>query len=423
MRAVEGDQQKRAQMRVYRRKYTHKGITQECAKWYVEIRDHNGAARRMPAFRNRKASEAFGSRMQSLIAYRVAEERPDVDLLRWFKTLPARTIKNLLLWGILDGKYHAESKPLREHAGEWYTAMVAKGDGERHASEEMKKVLRIIAGCGFDFWPDISANTLQNWLADLRKIRGRSIRTSNAYLGAFKAFVNWAVRDYRLTDSPLKHLSTLNVETDRRRERRALTADEMRRLMDAAIHGPRFLSITGPERALLYCFAVETGFRVTELRSLTSASFDLEGNPPTVTVSTKAAKNRRKYTIPLRPAMAEALRDRFAKELPGASAFNIPDKNVTARMIRIDLEAGGIPYIDAAGEYADFHALRHTFGTNLSEAGVLPKIMQELMRHSRMELTMKIYTHTQLEARSQALKNLPDLKVPKVKPGPENETE
>jgi hypothetical protein len=61
-------------------------------------------------------------------------------------------------------------------------------------------------------------------------------------------------------------------------------------------------------------------------------------------------------------------------------------------MLKKDLAAAGIPYKDALGRQADFHALRHTFGTNLSLAGVLPRVAMELMRHSDLRLTMKVYT-------------------------------
>jgi hypothetical protein len=37
---------------------------------------------------------------------------------------------------------------------------------------------------------------------------------------------------------------------------------------------------------------------------------------------------------------------------------------------RDDLRAAGIPYVDRNGEYADFHSLRKTLGTELAKAGV-----------------------------------------------------
>jgi integrase len=41
----------------------------------------------------------------------------------------------------------------------------------------------------------------------------------------------------------------------------------------------------GPERALVYRLAVQTGIRASELASLTRASFELDGERPCVRVS------------------------------------------------------------------------------------------------------------------------------------------
>lgn len=44
------------------------------------------------------------------------------------------------------------------------------------------------------------------------------------------------------------------------------------------------------------------------------------------------------------------------------------------------------------GRRAAFHSLRLTFGTNLVLSGAHPRVVQELMRHSDIRLTMKLYT-------------------------------
>lgn len=51
-------------------------------------------------------------------------------------------------------------------------------------------------------------------------------------------------------------------------------------------------------------------------------------------------------------------------------------------MLKHDLEAASIPYVDGNGRYADFHALRHTFIMNMVKSGVAPKTAQALGRHS-----------------------------------------
>ena len=68
-----------------------------------------------------------------------------------------------------------------------------------------------------------------------------------------------------------------------------------------------------------------------------------------------------------------------------------------SKMIKVDLAAAGVPYKDALDRYADFHALRHTFISNLARAGVHPRNAQALARHSTIDLTMNVYTHVAID--------------------------
>ena len=81
-------------------------------------------------------------------------------------------------------------------------------------------------------------------------------------------------------------------------------------------------------------------------------------------------------------------------------------------MLRIDLAAAGVPYVvetpDGPG-FADFHAMRHSFVSALAAAGVGPKELQTLARHSDPRLTLGIYSHTRDELLTGAVDRL---KVP-----------
>ncbi|MFW5690732.1 MAG: tyrosine-type recombinase/integrase, partial [Planctomycetota bacterium] len=52
---------------------------------------------------------------------------------------------------------------------------------------------------------------------------------------------------------------------------------------------------------------------------------------------------------------------------------------------------------DDRGRVVDFHALRHTFISNLARAGVHPRNAQALARHSTIDLTMNVYTHVAMD--------------------------
>src|SRR5262249_32847197 len=57
----------------------------------------------------------------------------------------------------------------------------------------------------------------------------------------------------------------------------------------------------------------------------------------------------------------------------------------------------------------DFHALRHTFITNLANGGVHPKTAQALARHSTITLTMDRYSHSLMGEQADALAALPTI--------------
>ena len=122
-------------------------------------------------------------------------------------------------------------------------------------------------------------------------------------------------------------------------------------------------------------------------------------------------------TRPLRPDMAVELKHLFKGKIPNVKAFGGTRKQLTKRtsdMIKADLEDAGIPYVDDADRYADFHSLRHTTGSLLAASGVHPKIAQSIMRHSDINLTMSLYTHTLRGQESEAIENLPDLSLPSI---------
>jgi len=124
----------------------------------------------------------------------------------------------------------------------------------------------------------------------------------------------------------------------------------------------------------------------------------------------------------LRKETSAIFKSFLADKFPGVQVFKITDK--TSKMLRDDLaatevldESGNvvvkaIPYIDESGRFRDFHSLRHTTGTYLAASGVQPKVAQALMRHSDINLTMSLYTHTLSGQEAEAIAALPDLSAP-----------
>jgi len=94
---------------------------------------------------------------------------------------------------------------------------------------------------------------------------------------------------------------------------------------------------------------------------------------------------------------------------------NTPLFDMPAKMTKVfdaDLRFAGIAKRDEQGRTVDIRALRHTFGTMLSKAGVPLQLIQKAMRHSDPRLTMGTYSHLELLDLSGAVAKLPDFTAP-----------
>ena len=247
----------------------------------------------------------------------------------------------------------------------------------------------------------------------------------------------WRSWDRRTPTDPLAHLSKLNVSTDRRHDRRALSGEELKRLLEAARTGPRIEGIRGLDRAMMYAVAAWTGFRKGEIGSLTMRSFQLDADPPTATVEASYSKRRRRDTQVLHPELARQLKLWLAQKTwltPTNLVFPISGRvpggidRKTHKMMHLDLDAARKKWLDEAkteeerkrreqsdflayrnhaGRFADFHSCRHIFITSLERAGIRPKMAQTLARHSDVRLTLGVYTHVDLPDQTAAIAALP----------------
>ncbi|WP_229691611.1 tyrosine-type recombinase/integrase [Sphaerisporangium melleum] len=55
------------------------------------------------------------------------------------------------------------------------------------------------------------------------------------------------------------------------------------------------------------------------------------------------------------------------------------------------------------------HDLRHTAASLLKKLGVAPRDAMEILGHSRISVTMEIYTHGDEESRESAIRKVNDL--------------
>ncbi len=389
-------------------KRTGKRVKKTAKKWYGQFIDEHGLLQRVPLCTDKSAAQSL---LNELV--RKAERRK-----------AGLTTKE---------DDHALTR-LTDHLKAYRQYLLDKGDTEAHAAQIHRRIERLFTGCDFHRIPHIDAGKILNWLANERATRKRfSIRTSNFHQDAAKSFCKWLVTNHRMSSNPLSHLRRLNVETDIRHERRALTKEEFDRLILAADTGESIEGLSGPDRAMLYILAAWTGYRRKELGSLTDASFDLQSVPPTVTMEARNSKRRKKDRVPLHPAVVTLFQAwRLTKQIePGGKVFELftpsgyPRK--TAKMMQRDLavarsawideaetdkernerkESDFLGYQDADGAFADFHSNRHTFVTNLAMSTDNPKIAQTLARHSDVNLTMNVYSHVAAKDQAEAVGRL-----------------
>ena len=217
----------------------------------------------------------------------------------------------------------------------------------------------------------------------------------------------------------------MDPELGRVRVRRPLSPDDFGRLLASANDGPVVEGISGPDRVVLYVVASYTGFRRNEIGSLTKRSFDFKSDPPMLKVKPTISKRRKEDKIPLRRDVAKMIQAWIAESKAdlGVDESLLPvTGKETAEMVKADLERAGLPYVDEEGLYADFHALRGTFTTNLILGGASPKHTQDLARHSDINLTMNAYAKLKKDRDlTDAVEKLPPLPKSGRKDEPEGD--
>jgi len=206
---------------------------------------------------------------------------------------------------------------------------------------------------------------------------GKTLQNTSQCLGAF---CRWAMNRGYLESDPLRHLGRFNTEL--RSRRRAMTGDEIRRLLEAA----------PPDRRLLYALAFTSGLRAGELRGLKVR--DVSPDRPSINVRTEIAKSRKAAMQPIPVGLWKALKAGAEGKDPDAALLYVPSH--PARELDKNLERVGILKWGPAGKL-DFHAARVTYITMLLESGADVKTCMTLARHSTPDLTINTYGRARQE--------------------------
>jgi integrase len=176
----------------------------------------------------------------------------------------------------------------------------------------------------------------------------------------------------------------------------------------------------------LYIVAIHTGLRQGELFGISWDDVDLEAGTLSVHRTLSGAKGGPKFTTPknnktrrvrLTPQAAEALRDHRKRQLEErmrlaglwqdhglvfCSTVGTPlsRHNVYNRSFKPLLERAGLPYS------LRFHDLRHTFATLMASSGGHAKVVQEMLGHASINITLDLYSHVLPDMQEDAVDRL-----------------
>jgi len=305
---------------------------------------------------------------------------------------------------------------IRDHMNDWLENSVRASVSIR-TYERRGEVTRlhVIPLLGDMKLKDLTPNHLRRLYRE-KLDSGLSPRSVNHIHCTLNKALNEAVR-WRII--PVNVCGLVNPPRCPDEEMKVLTSKQVGRLLEIS-KGDRFEA--------LYYLAVTTGMRRGELLALKWE--DVNFNRGTVQVkrslsrirgglifvSPKSAKGRR--NIALTTGVIEALRKHRVIQDEERSRENWQENGlvfpttvgtplyphlVVQRSFKKLLRKAGLP-LDTR-----FHDLRHTAATLLLTKGVHPKIVQELLGHSSISITLDTYSHVLPNMQSEAVRAMEDI--------------
>lgn len=244
-----------------------------------------------------------------------------------------------------------------------------------------------------------------------------SVRTINQNVATLQSMLNKGVKWGRLGSNPIAGLSPLE-NLEEKKVRRSLSPEEVTRVLENS--PPRLREV--------FLTFLTTGFRLNELVSLTFNDIDFENH--TATVQKKNSKTGKEREVPLCDEVMAIVRrkfeeapfrvpidghtsdltrrqhENFSKAHVFVTKANTPMRNnLLTRFYAVCKKAG---IADAVrGGAVDIHGMRVSFATLALESGGTPKAVQEILGHSTLDMTMKVYNRARSESKRAAVGSLP----------------
>ncbi len=363
--------------------------------WHSKIRMGPYQFKRARLCTDAGASETWAALLQAAVDRKAAGEPPDPDAM---KKLPGRLLES---FGLVSGLSTKRRGTYAESVTDYVRELETAGRDRKYIRNVENGLTALGEACDWKRLADVNRDALADYLTR-RKAGGSAPRTLNNAIATVGAFGAWCAERKRLDTNPFDRTKRVDATADRRRRRRALMPVECSRL----------LAVAGI-RKLVYRTALGTGLRLRELKLLQWRDVDLaDPMRPCLRLRADATKSKRADVLPLAPALATRLRAFRPTDAPATDPVfrNGSTRTLVPRFETWldDLERAGITYKGDDGTILGFHSLRVTYVTELQRAGLPPRTVMQLARHTDYRLTAETYTDMRLIDTFGAVQSLPD---------------
>ena len=179
-----------------------------------------------------------------------------------------------------------------------------------------------------------------------------------------------------MSNNPCK---LVKIPKNKRTPKKALTQAEENRIIDACMQD---------KFGTMFLFCLLEGMRIGEVKALTESDIDFVKSTISITkaindfnkIDTPKSETSKRI-IPLFDRMKRILNEKPFEKITG-------DNHIYEHWNSI---------CEQANVQCNVHSLRHTFATRCAEIGIAPKLTQQWLGHSTIQVTMDVYTHINAE--------------------------
>lgn len=271
---------------------------------------------------------------------------------------------------------------------------------------------------------NLTYKDIQKYFNQIAKDKGKS--TCESIKKLFNLTFKYAMRSGYIKIDPMPYVECKGIETANKEKRKTISFNEFELITQ------EFLNKSFGHHSIYIALYIGyyTGARISEIGALNKNDIDFENNLIHFTkkleykdtkngLYTNSMKTKSSYAaIPLVPQLCPLLKEWFeinpyerviCHENGDYLSYNFIQKHIKAVSLKL-----GIPFHS--------HMLRHTYASNIVNSGVNINVAKKLLRHSKIETTLDVYTHSDIQDEIQALRHTfsinNDSDYPKITPKP-----